>query len=467
MPDDAIAVSFEVSGQDVLQKALEASARSSDRAAAALDKQGKATRFVTGPYQRLIELNRQMAEATGLNNQPAMLDINRALARTQAQITNAPARGGGPRAFTSGPRQRLARLEGEHARALASGDADAGGDLGHHIARARKQIAAQDAPEARKSADGFSRRLTQFLRTSRFNAGGLSPLVGKTADLLGVGAEVVGRFALIGEAAKLAADGLKLAAEAGNRMGALNIQNGSSSNVSAALQNLGIDGGAAKGFNDRITSDPTAMGYASQFGISNAPGSYGNQDFGGELLQAMKGIKAIKDPTEQLRAARALNIDAPWMNLSDNTFNRKVGGDADRAGQIMNPEFNQKSAELTASTEHLGQAFTALNALVWGPTLNGFTALLNEISDIANGKMTMKRFLTGEGEDKYGNAVDQATKDHTDAMKAHTEALGVAGRQYGHGERADAALPRGMNLGSGYALRQNLQAGAVRLGAMG
>ena len=486
MPSDALEIVFVVTGADALQKSLLDGAKASDRAAQSLQKQGDAVRFVSGPYQRYIALNKQLAAATAAQNRPAMMDINRAMARTQQQLSP-PRKAVRPERFTSGPRQRLAKLEEAHALALQNGKEDRAADLGHDIARTKKQIAAQDAPEIRKNADSFGKRFTQFLRTSRFNVGGgLSPLVGKTADLLGVTEGLVGKFSLLTTAISLAEQGMSNAAAAGNRVGAMNVQAGSSSTTSSALQNLGVSGDEAKSFNDRITSDPMAMGFASKFGISNAPGSFGNQDFGAELLKAMKGVKAIKDPTEQLREARALGIDGDWLNLSDNTFNRKVSGDAGFQGDTFNKQYTTDSKEFSESKEQLSQSWQNAQAKLFGPMMtfftqagNEFSADLNTLAGAKTNRMTLRRFFTMEGEDKYGNVPDKKGGDGNGADKGNvidrntkatedlTNALGMSQRQYGHGERADSAIPRGQGMGSGYAVRQALQSHAFRLGAFG
>ena len=465
MPDE-IDVPFTVSGQDALVQALEDGAKASDKAAGALERQAKAAQSATSAYQKMTRAQAASVQTAG----GAASRVSSAQIAAAANISKGSASGGASRpakpvaVSVSGPNQRKPLLAAELAKAEAKGDTSRAADIRLAIARNEKQLRAGKPPP-------FEKRLETLIRTSRFNAGGVSPLVGRTADLLGLDEGLAGKLGVAGAAVGAFTAAINTAVDAGNKFGSLQSQTGSSSSTTGALSNLGLSASDASAFNARITSDPAAIGYAAKAGISNAPGPYGQQDYGKELLDYIKYVRSLKDPTERLRAARAGGVDGIALtNLSDNAFNQRVGSDAQQMGSALNPAFTQQTAEFTNSTERLGESFTKLAAIVVGPTIDGFTKFSNEMTDLFTGRMSLKRFLTGEGEDRYGNAADPHTKavqDSTKATQDLTQQLGISQRQYGHGERADSAVPRGMNIGSGYALRQNLRAGQIRLGAFG
>lgn len=456
MPDE-IDIPFSVTGQADLIKTLNDSAKASEKAAAALEKQSQSAQRLTASYQQMTRSQGQMAQGGFGTNSAGPGPI--AGPRQPSTKYAAP-----KQVAISGPNQRKPVLEAELAKAEAKGNTARAADIRLAMERNEKQLRRGQAPP-------FEKRLETLIRTSRFNAGGVSPLIGRTADLLGLGEGLAGKLGVAGEALGLFTTAVNTAVEAGNKFGALQNQTGSSSQTTGALSNLGIGADAAKAFNERITSDPAAMAFAARAGIQNAPGPYGQQDYGKQLLDYIKYVRTLKDPVERLRAARAGGVDGMALtSLSDNAFNQRIGSDAQQMGAAFNPQFTQQTAEFTNSTERLGESFTKLAAIVVGPTIDGFTKFTNEMTDLFTGRMSWKRFVTGEGEDRYGNAEDpqtKATQGLTKATQDLTGQIGIMQRQYGHGERADQAIPRGMNIGSGYALRQNLHAGAMRLGAFG
>jgi hypothetical protein len=473
---DNIEIPFEVIGQAELVKAMEAAAKASEKAADALDKQGKAAKFALGPNQKLILLQEQLVRAQTAKNTAAMKDIQLASARAQKQLMPKP----GPKppkapktpALPEGPRQRLAKLQQEHARAIAAGNEDAQEDISHKIKTAKRQIEREDDSGKRRGTD---KKLETFIRSMRFGKDGAMPLVGQGLDLLGLG-ELAGPIGVMAAAATLAAEGLKafgdIAVSTGNRMAEMQVKTGSSSADNAALMNLGFSGDAAQAFNDRISSgsDSSAMAVAAKYNVSNAPGMFGQQDYGKELLDVTKKIyNSNESQVDKLREFRALGINPDVLNLSKNTFNRDAGADANQAGSIFSPEYAQQTTEFTESLKRMTQVIENVAGFLAGPVINDITKPVNQLNAIFSGQMSWKEFWTGAGENQYGvSGGDQSTKDkNTNALNKNTEALGISQRQYGHGERTDAALPRGSGMGSGMAVRQNLEAGAFRLGAFG
>ena len=181
----------------------------------------------------------------------------------------------------------------------------------------------------------------------------------------------------------------------------------------------------------------------------------------------------MADQGEALRDARAMHLEEPYSrlkNLSDAAFTNRVGMDADTQAKVYGPQTTQRGAEFQNSQERIGQSFSNLGTKISSPFMSAGARFNNEFADLLNGKMTWKRFATGEGEDQYGNATDPHTEATNKLIKSTdnlANQMGISQRTYGGGERSNGALPRAMGVGGGYELRRSLQAHAMRLGAFG
>ena len=478
MPD-GINIDFTVSGQSALVKALEDSADASERAAVALEKQAKAAKSATSAFQSLSRSQNQSVRASGGSSTPigaGSLSGSQYAGTSASGGSASPSRSAGlpgqnRMRYVSGPNQRRPLLNAQLAHATAAGDTDAAADIGRAIVRNEKQLAGKNTPP-------FEKRLDSLIRSTRIGTngpgvGGVFPLVGQLSDVLGPELGPVGlALGAAAHAAEQFSEAVSAAAESGNKFGQLQVSTGSTAQTAAALKNLGIDAGQAAAFNSAITSDPAAMAFAAKAGVTNAPGPYGSQNTGAEILQELKYLHSMTDQDEALREANATGLGPVYSNLanlSDASFQKAVGVDADRQSAAYNKTFTQGSAEYTNADSRMDQVGANITAHITAPFIEAGARFNNNLADIVNGKMTLKH-LVGIGEDKYGNVVDpkiKAQQDNTAAVKANTQQLGIAGRTYGGGERTEGAIQRGLGRGNGYALRRDLQAGAMRLGAFG
>ncbi len=478
MPD-GIDINFTVTGQDALVKALEAEAEASDKAASALERQARAAKAATAAYQSLSRSQNQSVRASG-GSSASVAAGNLSGSRSAGSSASGGSASSVQNAAPSGRRSDLAAVSnfnqrrntgqgaGHHG---AEEESSAINGIGQAIVRNEKQLAGKNPPP-------FEKRLDSLIRSTRLNggAGGLSPLGGQAADLAGLseaGGPIGIALAAAAKAAEMFAQAVSAAADNAAKFGQTQAASGSSGQTTGALGNLGISADQASAFNDSITHDPIAGGFAALHGISNAPGPYGNQDFGQEIVKALTSLHGMADQGEALRDARAMHLEEPYSrlkNLGDTAFNNRVGMDADTQAKLYGPQTAQGGAEFQNSQDRIGQSFSNLGTKISRPFMDAFTRTNNEYADLFNGKMTLKRFATGEGEDQYGNMTDP----HAKAMDGLTKAtnnlagkMGIMQKQYGHGERTDRAIPAALGMGNGYQLRRNLQAHAMRLGAFG
>lgn len=390
-----------------------------------------------------------------------------------------------PGRFTQGPNQRLQDYQQQRAVASATGNHAAVSDLDALIAKQQKQITG-------RQPSTFKDRLKTAIRSTRFNAGGASPLIGRTADLFG---EAGGPIALVATAAVAAAIGIfKLSESAANtarEFANLGMSLGSNGRTTGALRGIGgaigmsseAVGGASAAFQEKITNDPLAMSVARQMGIFNLSRPYGHVDEGKDLLQAIKGLRAITDMESRIRTARVLSLESvlPATAISDKQFDR-AEKTSDRASGIFDADFATKSADFFAGMDNLAKSAENLAGVLAKPIIKDLTDFFNGMSDgidkitdsmskhTGNKDWDWLKWIPGATslDDIRGNAdktgaVDpsvQATVDNTKALKDATAAL----RPGNYGSTSARGLGISDNMGGEY-LRRALEAGGLRLGA--
>lgn len=377
--------------------------------------------------------------------------------------------------YAQGPYQRLSRLQEQYQQAAQRGHGAAQNDIALAIRRNQQQI-------QRSMPKSVGQKWMDVFKSSRFNVGqggvgDLMPLVGRTMAALGP----IGDIAA---AAALAADAIykmtMAAAQASRAFASLQFASGSTGVQTGQLNMLGRAagmspeqmGGLAGQFNSRITTDPVAMMFAAQAGITNAPGAFGNQNWGQELLRMVTYLRSIKDQNERIRAARATGTESllPLTQLSQATLN-KLKADATLQAEIFNPQYQQSAQELLTSQSRVQQAFSNLGAAITGPMMDALAHFENSLADFVN--RAAKFFNTPHADMLAGRDTgtpvnpQKAMQDNTDALNANTQAIKMPGH-YGKGQRLNAALPPALGTqGGGFAIRQGLQAGGFRLGAFG
>jgi hypothetical protein len=357
---------------------------------------------IDGPNQRRARIVDAIHTAQLLRDPAALADAQLAMAANEKRLT--------PRAqgFPAGPRQRMAALYEAMHRAISAGNFDAFDDAKE----------AYDKLRNRASGPRPGQRLAGLIGTTRFGAGGVSPLLGRALDIAGgtgsmlkslepILAPVEAMLSKLGpyglvlvgltEATKTAAttvfDMAQSAAEAGNSFSRFAFATGSSTGNNARLMSLGsaigLSPGDIAGISQRIqgaiTGSPEGQAAGLQLGIWNLPGMFGQQDYGAQTLQVVRALRSM-NPDARLRWARTADAEdlLPLTQLSDRQFNY-IDQDASVRAKIMSPEMIQKSADFQAALGRFQNAIQNLMTAIGSNGLDLATRGLNLLADGING----------------------------------------------------------------------------------
>lgn len=239
---------------------------------------------------------------------------------------------------------------------------------------------------ASKAPPSFGSQFMKVLSSSRFGAGGIMPLVGQVAKLVGP----VGMMAIAAiEAGKAIFELSKQAAEAGIAFAKLGFESGGGSST-GALSALGGAIGAnlgemARHLNEQMKSNPYAMMHAGGMGIQPDFTPGGGPGMGDNLLKYITGLRKIDK--EQGRAVAIQTAYADGMEgllgnllLSDAAM-KKLNIDVAVKNGLFSKQFQDDSAAFMEALRRFGDAFKDLVVGVFGPMLPTFTKALNDIAD--------------------------------------------------------------------------------------
>jgi hypothetical protein len=337
--------------------------------------------------------------ATGL-----MINIKMAPIVVSMRGGSGPGSGGGSRggglSFPSGPRQRLIALQNMLPLAASQGNHAALADMAEQAARLQRRMRPKTTGD----------KLWEIATTSRFAAGGASPLVGKTLDAFGgrnspmakglFGVSILATASI--EAAKAI---FKLTDEAKQfTLSQVQMQTtlGGTAKESAWLKGVGIAAGLspedmtglAKNLQSSQSS-PFGKMYAAQAGVFNLPGPLGNQDQAGQELKYIYWLRNKyqndKSPgkADSLRSVRALGQEAllPAMRLGQPDWHQFVQAGRDSE---QSPSKMLQAIKLQATEEKLKNAWgDLLSSLTQKggviPALDSFAVALNKITGWVNG----------------------------------------------------------------------------------
>lgn len=358
---------------------------------------------------------------------------------------------------------------------------------------------AQAGPGGRQSVAGA---LNTFVRSTRFGAGGVQPLVGRGVD---VGAALLrqgGHSAAAGLVSKLAgpitlgvtlvATGLKYLWEelqgASQHIHGISASAGSSGGSSgqvAYLSAMGMPAGSlaaiAAQFRETQRNDGYAMAQSQRLGIAMpAPHQLGgvNQNNLTNLTAALVAIRKLGTEEEKLQAMRIFHLEefTHLLKISDNVMGQ-MAVDAKFAQMTITPHAQKVSADFEAGKGRLGANLqTAKDALAlpamekladamnaaatgiaaFGPAINFWAPKLEMIRDpLGSISKAISDWLIGvTGMDKGAADQVEATKDLTKEMRAL--------RGFGGGPRAAGAMPGGLR---GYAFDSARTSTAISMGA--
>jgi hypothetical protein len=307
----------------------------------------------------------------------------------------------------------------------------------------------------------FGQRLNTWIRSTRFG-NGVSPLVGRTADLMGGGAQGMGAAAGVAAAAIV---GMAMAAKQARDYltglaGARNIAGGSFGSAAAATRigaAVGLTGGQvgqmARSTIESIAQGGTAATYAMQYGVRAVPGMGDPSNKMDRFIRLVQGI--ANDPNEERarRAAQSLGIEE-MLSLRDLTPETRAKVFKNMR-QVATKEDAQAAAEFNAQLGLVGDSFQRIAQKLGTPVLRiaaaGLERIANALDWMAENARAVQAFvfgpimqlvelLTGRKADTSSNKRNPID-ENTDALNENTRALNGIRETFGGGDRARNAVP--------------------------
>ncbi len=359
-----------------------------------------------------------MAGSDLVKVEEALAVANRDLAASLKGLKNLPAPAGGGKGAggpsyprVSGPWQQKARAEAALSAAQTPDERMDAQYAGLLAQRRVDRALTQMQPPA---PDDLGKRLAKALMSTRFGMGGVSPIVGRSLDVLfpgihkavwspgakglptvpagpagaaptaggGAAAGVMVAEALlpVALAATAAAGSIKMmdaAVEAATRelrqlRQAVAMSGGTTGEVSR-LAGMGIPDipGQSAALRERLATDPMAMAAGQRVGIGyQMPRPFGTANEAELLLKALEGLRQIRDAEEQLRVARALGLEGmiDQIRVSDDVW-QAMKADAALRAQIANPAYQQAARDFDAELRRLQTNFKSLEMVVGQPVI--------------------------------------------------------------------------------------------------
>lgn len=288
----------------------------------------------------------------------------------------------------SGPAQRLERAQAARQAAIGAGDPARIFDAEAAVARATVGMQRARRQQALTGGGGFLGRFTGAFASTRFNMGGVSPLVGQSLEALGVPMIGATGAGLAGAAGAVAAfvGALHIATSTLGDFGAAMRLSGGTAGDVAGMGRFGFRGaegaGAAATFRERIASDPMAMMFANRLGVRALPRPFGAVNEAALLNRAAEGLAKITNAEERLRTERVLGLEAAerYIDLSPRLravldsqakLEEQFGGGAKAAN------------EYAIATETLQRQWQGLVAVMMSPAIVQLTELFERMSQAA------------------------------------------------------------------------------------
>ncbi len=322
----------------------------------------------------------------------------------------------------SDPWADLARARQAYGNAVISGDLNA-------VRAARWRLQRADRAVQRAENDlnpqplPFGLRLARAVMSSRFGAGGMSPLVGRSLDVLfpgihkaifgggataaarsmgglaGVGgmagaaaavpyvAAALAAFAVAKAGVEAFADAVRTAGERLQEFASARMLSGGTGGQISALMAHGLGAadvpGMAAALRERLATDAVAASMGHRLGIDyRAPGIFGPANQAQDLLQAMRGLRAMGQTPEQLQTARALGLEGllPKVNVSERVW-RQQERDAEVSASIATPDAQQAGTDFIATLRRVGEMFDLIKTALGKDFLPGVNRGIGAFAD--------------------------------------------------------------------------------------
>jgi len=344
----------------------------------------------------------------------------------------------------------------------------------------------------------------QALYSTRVNLpGGAAPLLGKTLEaavgpaatrgvLAGL-APLAAKLLPMGVAFTVAKDAVmgfyqaaQQSAEITNRLTSAQATAGGSTADVARLALMGGSAGAARSFQERVTTDPMAMSAAARVGVRNQRGQYGSLNWSEQYLRAIENTAAVGDAQMRQKLALTLGIEqevARYTQLSAET-RKRLKAQAEATGAINDPRTQAQGAEFESAQQQMSQSWENVKTAFGSLFSDDVTGVLNELADGAN---TLSKWIKGMrgnnrryktplgaltfgllGDPGYDAQAPQSRQTplmaNTVALHGNTEAMNRLSSTIGGGQYSREAMPSAL---SGQMLHEARISGSLRLGALG
>lgn len=378
---------------------------------------------------------------------------------------------------------RKARIQGPYSAALrAEAQVHAAQNLTEHadaiynLTRAMERLNRLQGPPPTTL-----QRLGQVAATTRFNMGGVSPLVGRTLAAAGIGKDAIGAFSLVATGASVAAAALeKLATatvEGGRAMREL--QNtatisGGTPEQAARMRAFGLTPAEAAALRQRLATDPYAMSAGAMIGVRALPQPFGSQNNAELILKVVEGLRGVKDPEERLRRARMMGAEdlLPLADMSEKAA-ASLMRTADGLAAVQKAMGPSAGADFEAAGKRWELAIERLKGSIFKAVGPGMTDITNKAVDVVEGRggfdigrihrenvQKWKAFQQNPSWDTFSTwltngfgpsgGAKPAGSPHTKAVEANTEAIErqtalMQGRTFGGGYRGAGAIPAMLN----------------------
>jgi hypothetical protein len=395
--------------------------------------------------------------------------ISKAADREQTRTQQRAAR------LARGPYSRLEALRGMRG-TVAGTEAQ---DLEYRIGQAERAV-------SRQRRLGFSGRLATAVSSTRFGAGGASPLIGRTLDVIAPGlAAHLGPIALAAAAVTVAfralEDIVRTATQSLTAFREASMVTGGTPGEVAGLRAMGLSGADIQARAERLhgaatSGDPFATMRAIQAGVSILPGELGPTDRARQYADAVRYLRVVgqtRGAEEQLRAARSLQMtDALVLANASEQVSREWQLDAKAAEKIFSPEHQKAAADLSAEAQRLADNWESLKTQMAKPLVRPAASAAGWLADAVRAMfdprawtMSAEKYraqVKKEGEDAAKGQVD-ATDDNTKAIRDLIAATNAHRREItGGGPRAIGIMPGDL---SGVELIPALTSGRFKMGA--
>jgi hypothetical protein len=423
-------------------------------------------RRISGPYQRLEQLERLQAQyfAGGASNSEFQ-DLRLRMEQAQRAVDRA-------NNFLSPAEvlektQKLPReIEDRTSRYTWNDRQNARAAMPERTQRYRwneRQAIRDSIPE-----DTYVQKAARAFLSSRFQiggqngSGGIMPLVGQSLDAAGISSSVITKAIanpyiaagalVLGAVTEVAKRAVQVTNEAAHRTEYGANQRFIGGGQFGQLSAFGINASTSRGVFDRIASDPYAAMFASGLGVHNTPGPFGQLDTAKGTQQILDELRKL-NRTQQQRILRGIpELETPevlrYLRASQQSIDKlkQTGMITDR---LQTPYTEQQASDYELSADRRNQSISNFWQSV-GQTLAPIGTFFNNVvAENADFDTKTSMWIRERFNPEYGKKDDTESQQKTktvpeqqlEEQKRTNEALARIHGAIGGGERSRNAFP--------------------------